>query len=105
LPQEDSPDAAPYFRILSKETFHLWAIFQKTVCRSGKQKRRGGFQFLVNHGECIPALKPHLTKSNGEYRSFVNLFLGEINIRDLQGFETELDEADELRLVSSIAGG
>ena len=53
----------------------------------------------------FPALKPHLTKSNGEYRSFVNLFLGEINIRDLQGFETELDEADELRLVPSIAGG
>jgi molybdopterin converting factor small subunit len=53
----------------------------------------------------FPALRPHLAKSNGEYRAFVNLFIGEINIRDLQGFETELDVADELRLVPSIAGG
>lgn len=53
----------------------------------------------------FPALRPHLTKSNGEFRPFVNLFLGEDNIRDLQGFETPLGEKDELRLVPSIAGG
>ncbi len=53
----------------------------------------------------FPALRPHLTKSNGELRPFLNLFLRENNVRDLQGLETPLGENDELRLVPSIAGG
>ena len=53
----------------------------------------------------FPALRPHLINSNGEFRSFVNLFLGENNIRDLQGLETPLGEADHLLLIPSIAGG
>ncbi len=53
----------------------------------------------------FPALRPHLTNSNGEYRPFVNLFIGENNIRDLQGFRTPLNEGDVLRLIPSIAGG
>lgn len=53
----------------------------------------------------FPALRPHLTNDRGELRPFVNLFIGENNIRELRGFETELDEAKELRLVTSIAGG
>ncbi len=53
----------------------------------------------------FPALRPHLTNSRGELRPFVNLFLGENNIRDLQGLETPLGEADELLLLPSIAGG
>ncbi len=53
----------------------------------------------------FPALRPHLTKSNGEFRPFLNLFLGENNIRDLEGLQTRLGETDELRLVPSIAGG
>jgi molybdopterin converting factor small subunit len=38
-------------------------------------------------------------------RAFVNLFLGADNIKDLQGFETQLSEDDTLRLIPSIAGG
>jgi molybdopterin converting factor small subunit len=38
-------------------------------------------------------------------RAFVNLFLGENNIKDLQGLETPLDENDRLILIPSIAGG
>ncbi len=53
----------------------------------------------------FPALRPHLTKGNGELRPFLNLFLGENNVRDLQGLETPLGENDEVRLVPSIAGG
>ncbi len=53
----------------------------------------------------FPALRPHLTDSEGKFRPFVNLFLGEDNIRDLQGFETPLEPEAEVRLVPSIAGG
>ncbi len=52
-----------------------------------------------------PALEQHLYNGNGELRAFVNLFLGENNIKDLQGLETPLTEGDTLRLIPSIAGG
>ena len=53
----------------------------------------------------FPALEQHLYNGDGEMRAFVNLFLGENNIRDLQGLETPLGEGDTLRIIPSIAGG
>jgi len=52
-----------------------------------------------------PAMRPHLTNTNGQLRPFVNLFLGENNVRDLQGLETPLKVDDKLLLIPSIAGG
>jgi len=52
-----------------------------------------------------PSLKPHLFNGDGELRPFVNLFLNEDNVRDLQGVETRLDERDRLIIIPSIAGG
>lgn len=53
----------------------------------------------------FPTLKPHLYNGDGQLRPFVNLFLGENNIKDLQGLETPLNEQDRLLLIPSIAGG
>ena len=52
-----------------------------------------------------PALKPHLFTEQGQLRTFVNLFLGEDNINDLQGLQTPLKESDRLLIIPSIAGG
>jgi adenylyltransferase/sulfurtransferase len=52
-----------------------------------------------------PALRPHLFNGDGQIRPFVNLFLNEDNVRDLQGEETALKEDDRLILIPSIAGG
>lgn len=52
-----------------------------------------------------PAIKPHLFNEGGDLRPFVNLFVGEKNIRDLQGVETPIKEGDKLMLIPSIAGG
>jgi adenylyltransferase/sulfurtransferase len=52
----------------------------------------------------FPALKQHLY-SGESLRPFVNLFLGQDNIKDLQGLETPLAENAQLRLIPSIAGG
>ena len=60
---------------------------------------------MKNLVEQYPELKQHLYNGNGEMRAFVNLFLGQDNVKDLQGFETPLDEGDTLRLIPSIAGG
>jgi molybdopterin converting factor small subunit len=52
-----------------------------------------------------PTLKPHIYNNEGDLRPFVNLFLGEDNVKDLQGLETPLGEADRLMLIPTIAGG
>lgn len=52
-----------------------------------------------------PTLRPHLYNRDGQLRPFVNLFLNEDNIKDLQGLETPLQEGDRLMLIPSIAGG
>jgi sulfur-carrier protein len=59
-------------------------------------------QDLIRH---YPALQPHLYNSQGGLRPFVNLFIGEENIKDLQGLETALRAEDRLLLIPSIAGG
>lgn len=53
----------------------------------------------------FPAIKPHLFNEGGELRPFVNLFVGESNIKDLQGVATPIKDADRLMLIPSIAGG
>ncbi|GAB4435414.1 MAG: MoaD/ThiS family protein [Anaerolineales bacterium] len=65
-------------------------------------KVQDAMQHLV---EQYPELKQHIYSSKGELRAFVNLFLGEDNIKDLQGLDTPLGEDDILRLIPSIAGG
>ena len=52
-----------------------------------------------------PELKKHLYGDDQELRPFVNLFLGDENIQELQGLETELAEDDTLLIIPSIAGG
>ena len=53
----------------------------------------------------FPAIKPHLFNETGELRPFVNLFVGENNIKDLQGVETPIKDGDKIMLIPSIAGG
>ena len=55
--------------------------------------------------EIFPTLKPHLYNGDGNLRPFVNLFVGENNIKDLQGLETPLDANARVILIPSIAGG
>jgi molybdopterin converting factor small subunit len=52
-----------------------------------------------------PDLEKHLFNENEVLRPFVNLFLGEEEVRHLQGLDTPLTERDRLVIVPSIAGG
>ena len=53
----------------------------------------------------FPSLKKHLFSETDELRPFVNLFLGDEDVRHLQGVETPLKEGDKLMIIPSIAGG
>ena len=52
-----------------------------------------------------PALRPHLFNEGGDLRPFVNLFVGENNIKDLQGVNTPIGDGEKIMLIPSIAGG
>jgi len=55
--------------------------------------------------EQYPLLKKHLLSDDQQLRPFVNVFLGDENIKELQGIETPLKEDDTLMIIPSIAGG
>ncbi|MDX2972553.1 MoaD/ThiS family protein [Kribbella solani] len=52
-----------------------------------------------------PALRRRLTDEQGAVRRHVNIYLGNDNIRDLSGLQTQLSEGDELLILPSVAGG
>jgi len=62
-------------------------------------------EVLQNTIEQHPNLKKHLYSDAGELRPFVNLFLNEDNIRQLDGVETKLEDDDTIKIIPSIAGG
>ena len=53
----------------------------------------------------FPELKRHLLDDNGKIRSFVNVFVGDDDIRDLQNEHTSLKDDSVISIVPAIAGG
>ena len=60
---------------------------------------------LVDLTTQFPTIKPHLFNDGGDLRPFVNLFVGENNIKDLQGVNTPIKDGEKIMLIPSIAGG
>ncbi len=58
-------------------------------------------QLLSAHG----GLKRHLVQDDGRLRNFVNLYLNDTDIRQLESTSTPVREGDILTIVPSIAGG
>lgn len=52
-----------------------------------------------------PDLKHHLFSEDGKLRSFVNLYLGEEDVRYLKQEATPLTDGATLSIVPSVAGG
>lgn len=50
-------------------------------------------------------LKRHLFTEEGTLRGFVNIYIGEDDIRELNGLDTALKDGETLILIPSIAGG
>jgi len=53
----------------------------------------------------FPDLKKHLFDEQGNIRSFVNIFVGDDDIRDLQNEKTTLTDDTVVSIVPAIAGG
>jgi MoaD family protein len=57
---------------------------------------------LIDHH---PELKTHLFNEDDQLRPYVNLFLGEDNVNQLDGLKTSVQDSDTLLIIPSIAGG
>jgi molybdopterin converting factor small subunit len=51
------------------------------------------------------ALVNCLISPDGQIRNFVNIYIGENNIRVLDGLETALAEGDTVNIVTAVVGG
>lgn len=52
-----------------------------------------------------PETKKALFDESGQLRSFINIFVNENNIKNLQGYQTTVKDGDEIMLIPAIAGG
>jgi len=60
---------------------------------------------IASFAGAYPDIKPHLYEDDGSLRSYINLYVGETNIRRLQGLDTAVGDGDTVMLVPAIAGG
>ena len=62
-------------------------------------------EVLQNLVKTYPDSKKSLFDEDGKPRSFVNVFLGETNIKNLNGLDSEAKDGDTIMLIPAIAGG
>jgi molybdopterin converting factor small subunit len=60
---------------------------------------------LLDLSTNFPDLKKHLVDEKGEIRSFLNIFVGDDDIRDLALGKTPLSQETVVSIVPAIAGG
>lgn len=60
---------------------------------------------LAGLAQTYPDLKRHLFNEQGTLRSFVNVYLGDEDVRFLQGPQTSVPDGATLSIVPSVAGG
>jgi molybdopterin converting factor small subunit len=53
----------------------------------------------------FPALRDRILDEHDKTRPYVNIFLNEENIRDLQSEKTKVRDGDEVYILPSVAGG
>jgi molybdopterin converting factor small subunit len=62
-------------------------------------------ELIESLANAYPDIRQHLYEENGDLRSYVNVFIGDEDIRSLGGLAAPVTEKEELMLVPAIAGG
>ena len=88
-------------QVLVPAPLRMYTRGQKIVNVSGDTVE----QALASLTQSYPDLKRHLYNEDGKLRNFVNVYLGEEDVRHLQQGATPIRESDTLSIVPSIAGG
>jgi molybdopterin synthase sulfur carrier subunit len=53
----------------------------------------------------FPGFKERMCDDDGELRRFVNVYVGEEDIRFLKGLDTEIPEGELVSIIPAVAGG
>lgn len=62
-------------------------------------------QVLLELTREYPLAGARILGPEGDLRRHVNVFLGEINVRDRQGLDSVIENGDELFIIPAVAGG
>jgi molybdopterin converting factor small subunit len=62
-------------------------------------------QLLANLVEQHPQLGKQLYNEQGQLRNFVNVYVGDEDIRYLQGPDTQVPDGETVSIIPAIAGG
>lgn len=62
-------------------------------------------ELLDNLESAHPGIKERICETSGDVRRFVNIFVGEEDIRFLDNLDSTLNDGDEISIVPAIAGG
>ena len=89
----------PLFRIPTP--LRAYTNGQNEVSVSGKTVN----EILDDLIQKYPEIETHIYDGVGSLRPFVNLYIGEENISQLQGLDTPVELNDRVMLLPSIAGG
>ena len=60
---------------------------------------------VIHLGEMFPAVRDKIFDEHDRTRPFVNIFVNEENIRDLDSEQTPVKNGDEVYILPSVAGG
>ena len=52
-----------------------------------------------------PDIRKHLYKDDDNLRDFINVYIGDTNIKEIEGLKTPVKDGDSVMLVPAIAGG
>ena len=53
----------------------------------------------------FPGFKERMCDDAGELRRFVNVYVGEEDIRFLEGLDTKIPEGEQVSIIPAVAGG
>lgn len=53
----------------------------------------------------FPGMRARLCEESGEIRRFVNVFVGDEDIRFLKGLDTPVSEGEQVSIIPAVAGG
>lgn len=62
-------------------------------------------EVLANLDEQYPGFQERLCEENGDLRRFVNIYVGENDIRFLEGLDTEVKAGTDVSIIPAMAGG
>ncbi|HGG56893.1 MAG TPA: MoaD/ThiS family protein [Nannocystis exedens] len=62
-------------------------------------------EILTNIEAAHPGIRERICDPKGNVRRFINIFVGDEDIRFLKNLETEVADNDEISIIPAIAGG